>query len=213
MKKSRRQLSSKSTHRIPWGVKIPVLLSVASSLLAVVVHHNIRISLDLKGFKRDNPLRFRSNSNYEEMLEECKLHKLGIDTVMFEMKLRGEFRCTPLLRKAKRTWGEAGFDHAELIEEAAAEPAREEADAMPQFQELVEEEPVVGLVEEEFVFDQADVDEEWGGDEEEVEPPPKKSRTRRRNDVSCLKSQLGRYWDAPRSTRSRKEPKRYGCSD
>mmetsp|Transcript_6223 Transcript_6223/g.9080 ORF Transcript_6223/g.9080 Transcript_6223/m.9080 type:complete len:318 (+) Transcript_6223:1813-2766(+) len=49
MKKSRRQLSSKSTHRIPWGVKIPVLLSVASSLLAVVVHHNIRISLDLKG--------------------------------------------------------------------------------------------------------------------------------------------------------------------
>ena len=189
-------------------------------------------------FKRHHPHRFRSNSNYEEMLEECKLHKLGIDTVMFEMKLRGEFRCTPLLRKAKRNWEEAEFDHAdmieeaaaepvreeadamprvgvdaELIEEAAAEPAREEADAMPQFQELVEEEPVVGLVEEEFVFDQADVDEEWGGDEEEVEPPPKKSRTRRRNDVSCLESQLGRYWDAPRSTRSRKEPKRYGCSD
>ena len=49
MKKPRRQLSSKLTHRIPWGVKIPVLLSVASSMLAVGVHHNIAISLDLKG--------------------------------------------------------------------------------------------------------------------------------------------------------------------
>ena len=214
-------------------------------------------------FKRHHPHRFGSNSNYEEMLEECKLYELGIDMVMLEMKLRGEFRCTPLLRKAKRNWEEAEFDHADIIEEAAVEPVREEADAMPRvgvgadvieeaavepvreeadaiprvevdadvieeaavepvreeadamprFEELVEEEPVVELVEEEIVFDQADVDEEGGEDEEEVEPPPKKSRTRRRNDVSCLKSQLGRYWDAPRSTRSRKKPKRYGCSD
>ena len=193
-------------------------------------------------FKSDNPLRFRSYGNYEEMLEECKLHKLGIDIVMFEMKLRGEFRCTPLLRKAKRTWEDTEFGHAEIIEEAAAEPmiararveadamprvgvdadmieeaaaepVREEADAMPQFQELVEEELVVELVEEErVVFDQVDADEELGGDEED-DQPPKQSRRRRRNDASCLKSHLGKYWDAPRSTRSRREPKRYGCSD
>ena len=48
MKKPRRQLSSKSTHQIPWGVKVPILLSVVSSLLAFGVHHNIAISLDLK---------------------------------------------------------------------------------------------------------------------------------------------------------------------
>ena len=154
-------------------------------------------------FKRHHPHRFRSNSNYEKMLKECKLYELGIDMVMLEMKLRGEFRCTPLLRKAKRNWEEAGFDHADMIEEAAAEPVREEADAMPQFQDLVEEE---------IVFDQVDADEELGGDEED-DHPPKQSRRRRRNDVSCLESQLGRYWDAPRSTRSRREPKRYGCSD
>ena len=58
-------------------------------------------------FKRHHPHRFRSYSNYEKMLNECKLYELGVDMVLLEMKLRGEFRCTPLLRKVKRTWEEA----------------------------------------------------------------------------------------------------------
>ena len=32
-------------------------------------------------FKRDHPRRFRSRSNYEKMLKECKLYEQGIDVI------------------------------------------------------------------------------------------------------------------------------------
>eukprot|EP00984_Skeletonema_dohrnii_P024765 scaffold13896_cov172-Skeletonema_dohrnii-CCMP3373.AAC.1 len=46
-------------------------------------------------FKRDNPLRFRSWSDYEKSLRECKLFEQGIDIFFLEMKLRAEFHPTP----------------------------------------------------------------------------------------------------------------------
>lgn len=156
-------------------------------------------------FKRDHPLRFRSYSNYEKLLKECRLYELGSDMVILEMKLRGEFRCTPLLRKVKRTWEEAEFDHSEMIEEAAVEPvarAREEADATPQLQEqsrVEVEAPVEDSAEEEpVVFDQWDAEEEEGGMEV---PAPKKRR--RRREVALLNSELGDYWSSPPSRHRR----------
>ena len=56
---------------------------------------------DFDRFKRDHPRRFRSWSwsNYEKMLRECKLYKEGIGMIFLEldMKIRAEFRSTPLL--------------------------------------------------------------------------------------------------------------------
>ena len=80
MKKSRRQLSSKSTHRIPWGVKVPVLLSVASSLLAVVVHHNIAISLHLQG-----GLNISLASNDPVFLLHVGPHKTATSTIQCDL--------------------------------------------------------------------------------------------------------------------------------
>eukprot|EP00985_Skeletonema_marinoi_P027323 scaffold22249_cov88-Skeletonema_marinoi.AAC.1 len=73
-------------------------------------------------FKRDNPLRFRSWSDYEKSLRECKLFEQGIDMFFLEMKLRAEFHPTPLFELVHQTWEDAAFDNAELIEEAAVEP-------------------------------------------------------------------------------------------
>ena len=88
-------------------------------------------------FKRDHPRRFRSWSNYEKMLRECKLYEQGIDVIFLEMKLRAEFRSTPLLAMVQETWKTSAFNNAEMIEEAAVEPvarAREDTDATPQIQ-------------------------------------------------------------------------------
>ena len=110
-------------------------------------------------FKRDHPRRFRSWSNYEKMLRECKLYEQGIDVIFLEMKLRAEFCSTPLLAMVQETWKTSAFNNAEMIEEAAVEPvarAREDADATPQIQgedRLIQAAVEVLAVEEPVAFD------------------------------------------------------------
>ena len=168
-------------------------------------------------FKRNHPLRFRSNSDYEKMLKECMLYELGMDMIMLEMKLRAEFRCTPLLRSVERTWEEANaaaFDNAE--EKAALEPAREDADATSQVrqQAQVVDAPVeIVAAEEPDFFDQPDAMEEEREQHVPTPTPNKKTRPRRSREALQLNSQLGKYWVSPsrrrRGARVRKEPVRY----
>jgi len=82
-------------------------------------------------FKRDLPHRFRSWSDYQKRLTECKLFEQGIDMLLLEMKLLAEFEPSPALRIVRETWEDAAYDDMEEIEEAAVEPIREDADATP----------------------------------------------------------------------------------
>ena len=170
-------------------------------------------------FKRDNPLRLRSWSDYEMMFNECKLYEQGIDMIFLEMKLRAEFLPNPSLTIVQRTWEDAVDNAVIAIQEAAVEPgarAQDEADAKPRVEEedRVEapaEVPAVEL-EEPVAFDQPDAMEERELNEEEA-PVEVKKRRRRRSEAAKLNSQLGSYWVTPnrlrRGTRVRRQPERY----
>jgi len=108
-------------------------------------------------FKRDNPHRFRSWSDYQKRLTECKLFEQGIDMLLLEMKLLAEFDPSPALRIVRETWEDAAYDDMEEIEEAAVEPAREDADARPRIEVEVNAAAEVEAVQEPIDFIQTDV--------------------------------------------------------
>ena len=190
-----------------WNYRIHFSAQLALEDLIVIYDH----------FKRDNPLRFRSWSDYEKSLRECKLFEQGIDIIFLEMKLRAEFHPTPLFELVHQTWEEAAFDNAELIEEAAVEPvarAREDADATPPIQEedrLEVEAPVeVLVVEEPLAFDQPDAVEEREEKEDAPTPTPNVKRRRRSREAASLNSELGEYWVSPSLPRRAGRPRRGG---
>jgi len=157
--------------------------------------------------QREHPRRFRSRSDYEKRLTECKLFEQGIDMLFLEMKLLADFEPSPVLRIVRKTWEDAAYDDAEENQEAAAEPLREDADARPRIEVEVNAAPAeVVAVEEPINFDPMDVAEE---DEEET--PPNLRRRRRRSEAARLNSDLGKYWVChPRmSGRMRRQPVRY----
>ena len=137
-------------------------------------------------FKSDHPRRFRSWSEYEKKLAECKLFEQGIDMLLLEMRLLAEFEPSPALRIVRDTWEKDAYDDAEEIQEAVNAPA-----------EVVE-------VEEPINFNPMDV-------AEEEEPLPDLRRRRRRSEAARLNSQLGKYWvcHPQRGGRVRRQPVRY----
>jgi len=137
-------------------------------------------------FKSDHPRRFRSWSEYEKKLAECKLFEQGIDILLLEMRLLAEFEPSPALRIVRDTWEKDAYDDAEEIQEAVNAPAE------------------VVAVEEPINFNPMDV-------AEEEEPLPNLRRRRRRSEAARLNSQLGKYWvcHPRRSGRVRRQPVRY----
>ena len=137
-------------------------------------------------FKSDHPRRFRSWSEYEKKLAECKLFEQGIDMLLLEMRLLAEFEPSPALRIVRDTWEKDAYDDAEEIQEAVNAPAE------------------VVAVEEPINFNPMDV-------AEEEEPLPNLRRRRRRSEAARLNSQLGKYWvcHPRRSGRVRRQPVRY----
>jgi hypothetical protein len=180
-------------------------------------------------FKRDHPHRFRSWSDYQKRLTECKLFEQGIDMLLLEMKLLAEFEPSRALRIVRETWEDAAYDDMEEIKEAAVEPIREEADARPLVKVEVNEVAEVVAVEEPINFDQLDVaeeEEETHRVEEFVEFAPQEEtvdevqfndvgqvptdpvvlrsrRTSLQREAAALSCDLGTYWSeaSPRRLR------------
>jgi hypothetical protein len=180
-------------------------------------------------FKRDLPHRFRSWSDYQKRLTECKLFEQGIDMLLLEMKLLAEFEPSPALRIVRETWEDAAYDDMEEIEEAAVEPVREDADARPRIEVEVNAPEEVVAVEEPIDFDQLDVaeeEEETHRVEEVVEFVPqdetvdevqcydvghvptdpvvlRSRRTSLQREAAALSCDLGTYWSeaSPRRLR------------
>ena len=180
-------------------------------------------------FKRDHPHRFRSWSDYQKRLTECKLFEQGIDMLLLEMKLLAEFEPSRALRIVRETWEDAAYDDMEEIEEAAVEPIREDADARPRIEVEVNAPEEFVAVEEPIDFDQLDVaeeEEETHRVEEVVEFVPqdetveevqcydvghvptdpvvlRSRRTSLQREAAALSCDLGTYWSeaSPRRLR------------
>ena len=121
-------------------------------------------------FKTENPHRFRSWSDFEERLTECKLFEQGIDMLFLEMKIMAEFDPSPALRIVRETWEDAAFVDAEEIKEAAVEPIREDAETMPLVQAEVNAPTEVVAVE------HSDISESEA--DAKASPPPKKNESK-----------------------------------